>query len=129
MIIQSQRCRIVDGIPMRDIAFTVAQNDAQQAEIALEKLRSEIKFKEVVVNTNVAKVSIVGSGMVGSPGVAAKFFQALADEKINIQMITTSEIKISCVVDQEEGVQALKAVHEAFGLSGDTVLEVPSKEG
>lgn len=129
MIIQSQRCRIVEGIPMRDIAFTVAQNDAQQAKTALEKMRSEINFKEVVVNTDVAKVSIVGSGMVGSPGVAAKFFQALADEKINIQMITTSEIKISCVVDQEEGVQALKAVHEAFGLSGDTVLEVPSKEG
>ena len=129
MIIQSQRCRIVDGIPMRDIAFTVAQNDAQQAKISLDKLQSEIKFKEVVVNTNIAKVSIVGSGMVGSPGVAAQFFQALADEKINIQMITTSEIKISCIVNQEEGVQALKAVHEAFRLSGETILEVPSKEG
>ena len=129
MIIQSQRCRIVDGIPMRDIAFTVAQNDAQQAKTALDKLQSEIKFREVIVNTNIAKVSIVGSGMVGSPGVAAQFFQALADEKINIQMITTSEIKISCIVNQEEGVQALKAVHEAFGLSGETILEVPSKEG
>jgi aspartate kinase len=128
MIIQSQRCRIVDGIPMRDIAFTVAQQDAQQAKEALYRLQSEIKFKEISVDTNIAKVSIVGSGMVGSPGVAAKFFEALATEGINIYMITTSEIKISCVVSESQGIQALKAVHEAFGLSGDTTLEVPSKE-
>ncbi|MGI0481832.1 aspartate kinase [Geminocystis sp. CENA526] len=128
MIIQSQRCRIVDGIPMRDIAFTVAQQDAQQAKEALYRLQSEIKFKEISVDTNIAKVSIVGSGMVGSPGVAAKFFEALAKESINISMITTSEIKISCVVAESQGIQALKAVHEAFSLSGDTTLEVPSKE-
>lgn len=128
MIIQSQRCRIVDGIPMRDIAFTVAQQDAQQAKEALYRLQSDIKFKEISVDTNIAKVSIVGSGMIGSPGVAAKFFEALAKESINIYMITTSEIKISCVVAESQGIQALKAVHEAFGLSGDTTLEVPSKE-
>lgn len=128
MIIQSQRCRIVDGIPMRDIAFTVAQQDAQQAKEALYRLQSEIKFQEISVDTNIAKVSIVGSGMVGSPGVASKFFEALAKENINIYMITTSEIKISCVVSESQGIQALKAVHEAFGLSGDTILEVPSKE-
>ncbi|WP_017295384.1 aspartate kinase [Geminocystis herdmanii] len=128
MIIQSQRCRIVDGIPMRDIAFTVAQQDAQQAKEALYRLQSEIKFKLISVDTNIAKVSIVGSGMIGSPGVAAKFFEALAKESINIYMITTSEIKISCVVSESQGIQALKAVHEAFGLSGDTTLEVPSKE-
>lgn len=129
MIIQSQRCRLVDSIPMRDIAFTVAQQDAQQAKNALYKLQSEIKFRDIVVDANIAKVSIVGSGMIGSPGVAAKFFEALAQEKINIYMITTSEIKISCVVSENQGIQALKAVHEAFGLSGDTTLEVPSKEG
>ena len=128
MIIQSQRCRIVDGIPMRDIAFTVAQGDGEQAKAALYKLHSEIKFKEVVVNSDIAKVSIVGSGMIGSPGVAAKFFAALAQEGINIYMITTSEIKISCVVAKEEGVKALKAVHEAFALGGDTTIDVPSKE-
>ncbi len=128
MIIQSQRCRLVDGIPMRDIAFTVAQGDAEQAKNALYKLQSEIKFREIVVDANIAKVSIVGSGMIGSPGVAAKFFEALAKENVNIYMITTSEIKISCVVSKDQGIQALKAVHEAFGLSGDTNLEVPSKE-
>lgn len=128
MIIQSQRCRLVDGIPMRDIAFTVAQQDAQQAKNALYQLQSDIKFREIVVDENIAKVSIVGSGMIGYPGVAGKFFQALAGENINIYMITTSEIKISCVVSESQGIQALKAVHEAFGLSGDTTLEVPSKE-
>ncbi len=128
MIIQSQRCRIVDNTPMRDIAFTVNQSDAPLAKQVLEKLQSEIKFKEVVVDSNIAKVSIVGSGMVGRPGIAAQFFQALADENINIYMITTSEIKISCVVAADEGIKALKAVHEAFDLGGETILEVPSKE-
>ena len=128
MIIQSQRCRIVDGIPMRDIAFTVTQGDAPQAKTALEKLRSEIGFKQVVVDSNIAKVSIVGSGMIGSPGVAAQFFKALAEENINIYMITTSEIKISCIVAQEEAIKALKVVHEAFALGGDTTIKVPSKE-
>jgi aspartate kinase len=128
MIIQSQRCRIIEEIPMRDIAFTVAQSDAELAKQTLEKLRQEIGFKDVLVNENIAKVSIVGAGMVGQPGIAARFFEALAEEKINISMITTSEIKISCVVDQEQGVKALKAVHKAFALGGNETLDVPSKE-
>jgi aspartate kinase len=64
--------------------------------------------------------------MVGHPGVAAQFFAALAQEKINIQMITTSEIKISCVIDEAEGVKALKAVHEAFGLGGEEKVTIPA---
>ena len=128
MIIQSQRCRIVDGIPKRDIAFTVAQADAELAKGAIEELQNEINFKEVVVNPNIAKVSIVGAGMVGQPGVAARFFEALAQNNINISMITTSDIKISCVVDQNQGVKALKAVHKAFNLGGNTTLKVPSKD-
>ena len=66
--------------------------------------------------------------MVNCPGVAAKFFSALAQENISIYMITTSEIKISCIVAKEHGIQALKAVHQAFELGDDTLLEVPSKE-
>ena len=62
--------------------------------------------------------------MIGHPGVAAQFFAALAQEKINIQMITTSEIKISCVIDEAEGVKALKAVHESFGLGGKEKVTV-----
>jgi aspartate kinase len=128
MIIQSQRCRIVDGIPRRDIAFTVGQADAELAREAIAKLSKEIGFKEVLINHNIAKVSIVGAGMVGQPGIAARFFEALAQENINISMITTSEIKISCVVDRHQGVKALKAVHQAFGLGGNQKIEVPSKE-
>lgn len=123
-IIQAQRCRIIDGMPTRDIAFTVAQGDVQAAQTALETLSGG--FSEVMVDTDIAKVSIVGAGMVGQPGVAAKFFEALAKHQINIKMIATSEIKISCVVDQEDGIKALKAVHEAFELAGKETLEVPA---
>jgi aspartate kinase len=79
-----------------------------------------------MVNKAIAKVSIVGSGMVGQPGVAAHFFAALAKEKINIEMIATSEIKISCVVPQDRGVEALRAAHAAFGLAGQTTVTVPA---
>ncbi len=117
-IIQSQRCRVIDGVPTRDIAFTVAQADVEVARRALEGLAPSISCGEIAVDTEIAKVSIVGAGMVGQPGIAAQFFEALAKQQINIQMITTSEIKISCVVAQEEGVKALKAVHEVFELAG-----------
>lgn len=128
MIVQSQRCRMIDGTPMRDIAFTVTRGDASLAKKAIASLQKKIGFKEILVNENIAKISIVGSGMITASGVASRFFQALAEEKINISMITTSEIKISCIVDQNQGIQALKAVHKAFDLGGDTKLEVPSKE-
>ncbi|WP_069789347.1 aspartate kinase [Cyanobacterium sp. IPPAS B-1200] len=126
MIIQSQRCRLVDGVPMRDIAFTVAQSDASQAVQAIDKLKDTLKYRAIAIDDNIAKVSIVGSGMVGHPGIAAQFFTALAQEKINISMITTSEIKISCVVSQEQGVQALKAVHKAFNLGGEVKADIPA---
>ena len=125
-IIQSQRCRIVDGLATRDIAFTVAQADAAAAQSLLNSLAVPLGWGEVTVNTEVAKVSIVGAGMIGQPGVAAQFFAALAAEGINIQMIATSEIKISCVVEREMGVKALKVVHQAFGLAGTEQVEVPA---
>lgn len=117
MIIQSQRCRLVDGVATRDIAFTVAQADADAAKAALQAA-VELGCGAVTVNRAIAKVSVVGTGMVGRPGVAARMFAALAQENINIQMIATSEIKISCVVSETEGVHALQAVHHAFGLAG-----------
>jgi aspartate kinase len=125
-IIQSQRCRIINDMATRDIAFTVAQADAEITRLALSELISTFGCGEVSVDTEIAKVSIVGSGMVGQPGVAARFFEALAKEQINIQMIATSEIKISCVVAQEEGIEALKTVHDAFGLAGSDTIEVPA---
>ncbi|MBE9192561.1 aspartate kinase [Gloeocapsopsis crepidinum LEGE 06123] len=126
MIIQSQRCRVVDGIPKRDIAFTVAQIDAEEARRVLAEAAAEFGWGEVVVDSAIAKVSIVGAGMIGQPGVAARMFEALAQHKINIQMITTSEIKISCVVAQEQGILALKAIHTAFELGSGQQIQVPA---
>ncbi len=125
-IIQSQRCRILKDVPTRDIAFTVAEDDAELACNALTELSQKIGFDEVSSDKAIAKLSIVGAGMIAHPGVAAKFFAALAQENINIQMITTSEIKISCVVAQEDSKRALIAVHDAFGLAGETQVEIPT---
>lgn len=126
MIIQSQRCRIIDGLPMRDIACTVAQGDAEDARQVLTAAAAEFGWGEVVVEKAIAKVSIVGSEMVGAPGVAARMFAALAQQQINIQMIATSEIKISCVVPQDQGVIALQTIHAAFELAGSQKIEVPA---
>ncbi len=126
MIIQSQRCRVIDGVPTRDIAFTVSQMDAQAARIALQQATPVLGCSEILVDPDIAKVSIVGAGMVGQPGVAARMFEALGQHQINIQMITTSEIKISCVVAQEDGVTALQAIHKAFGLAGSKKIQVPA---
>ncbi|BDA70444.1 aspartate kinase [Rivularia sp. IAM M-261] len=126
MIIQSQRCHIIDGAPRRDIAFTVARLDAESTQLKLQQAAVEYDWGEVVLDSAIAKVSIVGAGMVGQPGVAAKMFEALAQNKINIQMIATSEIKISCVVEQEQGVKALQVIHEAFGLAGSEKFVVPA---
>jgi aspartate kinase len=126
MIIQSQRCRVVKDAMTRDIAFTVAQADAIAAQKVLQEAAGEFGWGDVIVDSAIAKVSIVGSGMVGQPGVAAQMFEALRQENINIQMIATSEIKVSCVVPEGEGVKALQVVHRAFGLSGTEKFVMPS---
>ncbi|MEA5556642.1 aspartate kinase [Nodularia spumigena] len=125
MIIQSQRCRMVEGVPKRDIAFTVSRIDGESTQQMLTQVASELGWGEVVLDNAIAKVSIVGAGMVGQPGIAAKMFEALAHNHINIQMIATSEIKISCVVAQEEGVKALQVIHAAFGLAGSEKFVIP----
>lgn len=125
-IIQSQRCHIINDVPTRDIAFTVAQGDADLACEAITELNAKIGCGDVSGDTAIAKLSVVGAGMMGHPGVAAKFFAALAQAQINIQMITTSEIKISCVIDEVDGVKGLNAVHGAFGLGGDEKVNIPA---
>jgi len=115
-IIQSQRTRIIAGVATRDIACTIAQGDAADAKRILEAAAPELGCGAVVVNKSIAKVSIVGAGMISNPGVAAQMFNCLAAAGINIQMIATSEIKISCVVAQSQGIDALKTIHQAFGL-------------
>jgi len=126
MIIQSQRCHVINGVPTRDIAFTVAQIDVEAARKTLEQAAADLGWGEIVVDSAIAKVSIVGASMVGQPGVAARMFEALTQHQINIQMIATSEIKISCVVAQEQGVTALQAIHAAFGLAGKDKIQVPA---
>lgn len=120
MIIQSQRKRLVDQVPSRDIAFTVSKTDAEVTHQTLKKLIPDLGAQDILLNEEIAKVSLVGAGMVGNPGVAAKMFSALAQAKINIQMITTSEIKISCVVTKSQGQTALKLIHQVFNLGNLT---------
>jgi aspartate kinase len=114
MIIQSQRCRVMNGITTRDIAFTVGQLDAEMAYTALQKAAPTLGCGEIVVDRDIAKVSIVGAGMVHQPGTAARMFASLAQQQINIQMIATSEIKVSCVVAEKDGITALRLIHAAF---------------
>jgi aspartate kinase len=125
MIIQSQRCRMLDGRMTRDIAFTVAQMDAVAAQETIEQAQGELNCGAIVVDQAIAKVSIVGAGMVGQPGVAGRMFESLYQQGINIQMIATSEIKVSCVVGEADGVKALQAVHTAFELAGQERVVVP----
>lgn len=100
-----------------DISFTMSSKDLAKTQGAVEKIAKAIGAKAVQYNKNIAKVSVVGIGMRSHSGVAAKMFSALAAKKINIEMISTSEIKISCVVGKEHAEKAVNAIHSAFGLS------------
>ena len=99
-----------------DITFTLAQSDGAKAIAALEAAQQRIGFGKVVYNDQVGKVSVVGVGMRSHPGVTAKFFRALAEAGVNIGMISTSEIRISVVVDIDQVDIAVRAGHTAFGL-------------
>lgn len=99
-----------------EISFTVTKTDAAAAEEATRAVGREIGAGEVVAGEGVAKVSIVGAGMASNPGVAAALFGALAAAGVNIQMISTSEIKVSCVIPVEDVQKAVRAVHRAFNL-------------
>ena len=126
MIIQSQRCHSVNGSLTRDVAFTVSQPEGEATYQILANAAAKFGWGEVVLESGIAKVSVVGSGMISHSGIAAQMFEALAVSQINILMIATSEIKISCVVKEEHGVKALQAIHKAFGLSGNGVVKVPA---
>ncbi|NLV51446.1 MAG: aspartate kinase [Clostridiales bacterium] len=98
----------------KDISFTVAKPDVLRTKTALEELHSLLKFESYSIDDSVCKVSIVGAGMINSPGIAATMFEALYDARINIHMISTSEIKVSVLIDQKHGERAMKAIHEKF---------------
>ena len=98
-----------------DITFTIKREDLTNTKEILSK-NKKIKYKEIIHNDKVAKVSIVGAGMVSTPGVTYKMFKALADEKINILAISTSEIKISVIINEEKTLSAVKKLHTIFDL-------------
>ena len=109
LIIQS----IGDG-KTKDITFTVAESDMDAALELIEKNNDVIKAREIKSKKEVSKVSIVGAGMVNNPGVAAGMFEALRDAHVNINMIATSEIKVSVLVDQKDAERAVNAIHDKF---------------
>lgn len=121
MIIQSYADKVANT---NDIAFTICADDVDAALEVLNKLKEKWNFSKVEANTDIAKVSAVGAGMIGRPGIASKMFQALADADINIRMIATSEIKISCLVNKEDTKKAIKVLHDVFDLNCDVVAEV-----
>jgi aspartate kinase len=118
MIIQTAR---PDG--KADLTFTVPRTDFKQAMEIVKKIAEELKAERVEGDDSIAKVSIIGAGMRTHPGVATKMFETLAKHGINIMMISTSEIKISCVIDEKFTELAVRALHEAFQLEGEVKEE------
>lgn len=111
MIIQN-----VSANGLTDLSFTVAKSDLKQTLGLMQRVKNEIGALGISADEKIAKVSVVGLGMKSHPGVAAKMFETLAEQNINIQMISTSEIKISCVIDEASADNAVRAIHEKFGL-------------
>lgn len=100
----------------KDISFTVSEDDLKEAMEVLEARKKALTIKEILYNKEVAKISIVGAGMLTNPGVAATMFEALYNSNININMISTSEIRITVLIDEKDTDKALIAVHDGFGL-------------
>ncbi|MBA4417948.1 MAG: aspartate kinase [Syntrophus sp. (in: bacteria)] len=106
-----------------DITFTVAKTDAKKAYAIMEDTAQKTGAEKVTMDEDMAKVSIVGLGMISHAGIASKMFSVLASEGINIEAITTSEIKVSCVIESKYGELAVRALHTAFGLDDEDVRE------
>ena len=121
MIIQSYARK---DLHTNDIAFTIDKGDLEQTLRILEKVKAQLEFSNVYVDDKIAKISIVGAGMIDRPGIAAAMFKTHADSDINIKMISTSEIKISCIVDEADAQKAVEGLHKAFDLGCDEVAEV-----
>ena len=101
-----------------DISFTVPRSDVGVAQDVAAALQDDLGFQMVKTDSSIARVSVIGAGMKSYPGVTATMFETLAREDINIEMISTSSIRISCVVDESEVEQAMRALHAAFELGG-----------
>ena len=114
MIVQNISHGIPDKVGTTDISFTVDKPDLLKAQKVIDGLKKELGFRDVLTTEKIGKLSIVGVGMKSHTGVAGKLFETLAKEGVNIDMISTSEIKISVVIDLAKGEAAMKAVHTAF---------------
>ena len=101
----------------KDISFTVASDDLENAIRILEENKKRLTIQDITWNEKVAKLSIVGAGMMSNPGVAAKMFESLYNSRVNINMISTSEIRITVLVAEDDIEQAMIAVHDGFALS------------
>jgi len=119
MIVQNEP---VSDDRMAEISFTVPRSDVSTARRALEGLTSELGLQDVITDEQMGKVSVVGAGMRSHPGVAAKVFQTLGEREINIEMISTSPIKISCVIDADKVADAVRSLHAAFALGKEAVV-------
>jgi len=109
---------------LTDISFTVSKTEGQKATSVLQRIQGEVGFASIIYDDTIGKLSLVGAGMRSHPGVTATFFSAMADAGVNIEMISTSEIRISVIVRQADLERAAKAAHTAFGLDADQIEAV-----
>ncbi|MEI6405094.1 MAG: aspartate kinase [Actinomycetes bacterium] len=107
------------GSSKTDLTFTVPRAEAAKAELALRKIQDALGFDDVDTDEDIAKISLIGAGMRSHPGVSATFFKAIADAGVNVEMISTSEIRISVVTRASSAKTAVQAIHTAFGLDAD----------
>ena len=106
-----------------DMSFTIAEVELARAKRILEPIIRELGFREMTADSAVAKVSIVGAGIHNAPGYAARMFGALADAGVNIEMISTSEVRITCIIAEDQVTTAVRALHAAFALERPEALE------
>ena len=121
MIIQSYARKVSNT---NDIAFTINKEDLDKATAILKDVQVKLGAADVKIDDDIAKISIIGAGMINGPGIASTMFKTLAENNINIRMISTSEIKISCLINKEDAQAAVKALHDVFNLGCDEVADV-----
>ncbi|MRH41754.1 aspartate kinase [Aquibacillus halophilus] len=107
-----------------NLSFTVGVENGDRTIEALTKKKESLQFQTISLDKKVCKVSIIGAGMITNPGVAAKMFKVLSEQNIPIRLVTTSEIKVSCVIPEERGVEAVRLLHTTFGLDDEDTLQV-----
>jgi len=111
-----------------DLSFTLAREELDEAMVIMNKVGKKIQATQVSSDAKIAKLSIVGAGMRSHSGVAAQIFKTLSAHKVNILMISTSEIKVSCIIDQKNSKLAANALHDAFKLEGKTAKKKTAKK-